>query len=388
VKQGRGFTLIEIAVVLLLIGLIMAAGVRYLNSQLTSAAYAVTDKHLQTVKDALITYLRKNRRLPCPSDPNAGDAGSDPTLSGNESRDPGSGPPRTCSGGRYFGVVPYTELGLTKDVALDGWGNFISYGVSVQWTQAISSAVSDKTTNVPTQGFSAGIFGDITVNTPTGTIAKPDVDPTKNTAAAVVLVSYGKNGLGAYTVKATANADPDNVNEIENLERDADPNLKTFFKDEYSDTYDDVVMLLMPDDFTSQLVKEGSIASAVQLNEKFQALGNSIVGAIVPSADRSYATLPASNADFQAGLISDPYGCGDIQYTIPAGTLPQNGNVIYADPTMHSPVPGTTGGAVTTGDAAYLLTSLCAPTGVTNTYSVTVGELRGILLKSGALKNP
>jgi prepilin-type N-terminal cleavage/methylation domain-containing protein len=66
-KQQSGFTLVELAVVVLLIGMIATMGISALNAQLANAAISATKKKQDTIKDALIAYLGKYKRLPCPA---------------------------------------------------------------------------------------------------------------------------------------------------------------------------------------------------------------------------------------------------------------------------------------------------------------------------------
>lgn len=363
-KQGRGFTLIEIAVVLFLIALLMAAGVRYLNSQLTSAAYSATNTKLATIKDALTTYLGKNKRLPCPDDP-----ANDGALGGGESRDPTN---PVCY--HYFGVVPYAELGLTKDVALDGWGNYFSYAVSPKWTLTVGTPDTNKITTDPTKGFTTGLTGALTVSTRNPDNAAPTVIadaaalPTSTGAAAVVL-SYGKNGAGGWTSKGTQNAAPAGADEQVN----ALAAQTSFMKREYTESdngfgaFDDLLLMIKPDDLVTPLTKDGTFASGSgALNQAFAALNNAILGATLASAPAPSATytLPSTLTGLGVSTV-DPYGCGAITY-VPYSGPPAN-------ITSTTPVSGT---------VVYTLSS-CVAGG--STYSMTVDELRGMLLKNGMM---
>ena len=117
-KPSRGFTLVEMAVVVVIIAALLTLGLGALNAQLSSASYTTTKQRQAAIKDALIAYLGSNKRLPCPYAPTAGTA-----ITGLA---PVACPP--------FGIVPFATLGIAREVAQDGWGNFFSYEVFAQAT--------------------------------------------------------------------------------------------------------------------------------------------------------------------------------------------------------------------------------------------------------------
>src|SRR5215203_5882256 len=118
--KSRGFSLVEIAVVVLIALVLLSLGLTAINAQLSSAAYSLTKKRQDGIKDALISYLGTRRSFPCPYVPVAGTAvtGLAPALA--------VGPPPSCAS---FGTVPYASLGLAREAAEDGWGNLFSYRV-------------------------------------------------------------------------------------------------------------------------------------------------------------------------------------------------------------------------------------------------------------------
>ena len=71
-KQQSGFTLVELAVVVFLVGLLASLGLSALNAQLASSRISDTKKKQEIIKDALISYLGRNKRLPCPATDNMG----------------------------------------------------------------------------------------------------------------------------------------------------------------------------------------------------------------------------------------------------------------------------------------------------------------------------
>ena len=100
-KRQTGFTLVELAVVVLLIGIIASMGITALKSQLASAAFSATKKKEDVIKDALIAYLAKNKRLPCPAVDILGGLDAASSVRSNTL-------PPNCT--TNFGLVPYAEL--------------------------------------------------------------------------------------------------------------------------------------------------------------------------------------------------------------------------------------------------------------------------------------
>ncbi len=95
-RAELGFTLIEMALVVALIMIFMSLGIAALSAQMSKAAYEATQKKQALIKDALINYLGRNRRLPCPSD-------FQPSLT--------PGAERTASGGACAATPPLDNTG-------------------------------------------------------------------------------------------------------------------------------------------------------------------------------------------------------------------------------------------------------------------------------------
>jgi len=178
--RSKGFTLIELAVVLIIVIILMTLGIRVLNAQLENASLSDTRKKQDAIKDALAAYLGKNKRLPCPYVFGV----SIPVGQGDSQRTPTAAPPSDCNSD--VGIVPFLDLGLSRDFALDGWENFFTYRVTRPWTITTAATFAPGTRGaIP---VSQGITGSRTNALPTG-----------DTGAVAVIVSHGKNGLGALT---------------------------------------------------------------------------------------------------------------------------------------------------------------------------------------------
>ncbi len=64
--RSNGFTLIEMAVVLLIIGLLLGGVLAPLSTQIDNDRRKETSNTLKQISDALLGYAVANVRLPCP----------------------------------------------------------------------------------------------------------------------------------------------------------------------------------------------------------------------------------------------------------------------------------------------------------------------------------
>lgn len=195
-NKHKGFTLIEMAVVVFLIGILATMGLSAANSILASSTISTTKKKQELIRDVLIAYIANNKRLPCPSIDENGFESRTTTV------------PNVCTG--YFGTLPYLTLGLSKSAATDGWENLFSYAVSSQWTLTYANTVTATTSNNPAISFNTGDDGEIIVSNrvPATNVATTNLGPD-----VAIVISHGKNGLGAFTSKGTRNSFPANTSD-------------------------------------------------------------------------------------------------------------------------------------------------------------------------------
>lgn len=115
-----GFTLVETAIVLVIVALLTGGMMLTLGSQQEQSRLRETRRQLAEIKEALIGFAIANGRLPCPASPAA---------TGLENPEGGG----ICTN-RTSGFVPGITLGLSptddKGYVIDAWGNRIRYAVS------------------------------------------------------------------------------------------------------------------------------------------------------------------------------------------------------------------------------------------------------------------
>jgi len=108
----QGFTLIEMTMVLLIVGLLVGSFVIPLGAQIDINNIKATDQRLAQIREALLGYAARNRRLPC-SASNA--------ITGIEDS-------ATCNDEKF---LPWAVLGVDGK---DGWGNTYRYRVDTAHT--------------------------------------------------------------------------------------------------------------------------------------------------------------------------------------------------------------------------------------------------------------
>ncbi|QJR14816.1 hypothetical protein DSM104440_01626 [Usitatibacter palustris] len=137
--RASGFTLVEIGVVLIIMGLLLVMLIGITSSMIGNQRRAETRNKLANVETALALFVSKNLRLPCPAD---GAMTSANANAGLERIDMSAPPNYTCNVGgaglQTNGVVPWRSLGLSESDATDGWGARLTYRVAPEFIRQSS----------------------------------------------------------------------------------------------------------------------------------------------------------------------------------------------------------------------------------------------------------
>jgi len=135
----KGFTLIELAIVLFIVGLLMAGFLAPLAESINQERRAKTQTSLDEIKEALYGYLISNGRMPCPdcranavgNCPGAGNTlndGVEDLIGNNCAVDPvGGGPGLPNEGHILEGNLPWATLSVKST---DEWGSWFTYAVT------------------------------------------------------------------------------------------------------------------------------------------------------------------------------------------------------------------------------------------------------------------
>jgi prepilin-type N-terminal cleavage/methylation domain-containing protein len=186
-KQQSGFTLVEIAIVLVIVGLIIGGLVTPLTVQLEQRKVSDTQRAMDEAKEALFGFALRNGYLPCPA------------VSASNGLEDRSG--SACTDGRRLGYLPWATLGLAK---LDAWNHLYRYSVAPAYSNSGSL-------------FNLKSQADITLATRNEAGELTPAAAINDTVA--VLLSHGRNGYGATSAQETQlpNLSSNNPDEKVNL---------------------------------------------------------------------------------------------------------------------------------------------------------------------------
>ena len=266
--DADGFSLIEIAVVLAIVGLLAGGMLTAWTARLVQQRIDTTKSNADTIKMALINFVSRNNRLPCPAI-----AGLAPGAAGygQEGATPGTCTGTTIIGGMpnraARGIVPWISLGLTSEAASDAYNNRFTYEVTLTQTN-LTAATLAAMRGILSLHANAPVAMAIapTGNQINGCNATAN-DNSCNGFAVAVLVSHGKNGLGATSEGGLALTAPTSAEELQNA-----GNNTAFLRTDYSENpanyFDDIVLALSPDDLLSPLTRDGAINSARSITQK------------------------------------------------------------------------------------------------------------------------
>lgn len=169
-KFEMGFTLVEMAIVLSIIGLLLGGLLATLSTQVNQRQYSDAKAQLEEIREVLLGYVVMYKKFPCPAkqtttltDPLYGK--EDPTMCGQE------------------GILPWKTLGLTNE--RDPWGapNTTTPQWLGYWRYRVDTNFSTVLTSLTTPFLSNLSIQDSAGNSLTTTTERP----------AVIIYSTGKN---------------------------------------------------------------------------------------------------------------------------------------------------------------------------------------------------
>lgn len=162
-----GFTLAEMAIVVLISGLLLAAAASMSIPLMREARRIETQGKLENIAKAIDFYAAQNFRVPCPASPELEDK-HEPFGSEMGSGPGGKMVPMDCGMDPkgWEGIVPFRTLGIPVDWIRDG-GHYITYAISPGFAQDVSMAAIPVHARCRTQDwFEAGIVYGSNINDP------------------------------------------------------------------------------------------------------------------------------------------------------------------------------------------------------------------------------
>lgn len=237
-RDSKGFSLLELSVVLVVISIIMVFGLDIATSAMRGSDRIATQERMVAIQKALDGFVRANGYLPCPYSrsivPGSASYGVENRNSATRTEcfSDGAGMVRIGSNpSGYIGGVPVRTLGLPDSYGGDAWGNKFTYAVSgAQIASASSYREVDSALAVRT--------GDRTGTNYMVTTGRTDADGNGSldpaAGASYVIISHGPDGKGAfplYGTSATVPCGSSSNNDVENCD---DGNL-IFYDSLYND---------------------------------------------------------------------------------------------------------------------------------------------------------
>lgn len=211
----QGFTLLELAIAVVILSLLSGWLIVPLRMYLSQAAYRDNAQRLQIVQQALLGHAVIMHYLPCP-DTDMPPDGWENVLAN-----------QSCH--KDEGVLPWQQLGVS---ATDAWGRFFRYRADSTFTHhgvRFTISHAENASGIEVTGETGGAS-----SVPSRPVA--------------IVLSHGENGLGGIQSgagQAHAMASPQSAAELENADGD------TSFIDQSQQhaagaVYDDVLSMLSP----------------------------------------------------------------------------------------------------------------------------------------------
>lgn len=189
-----GFSLIEIAVVLTIMGVLVVSALMLGNAKQEQNKADVTRLRLDAIEDAIYRQAMLGGYLSCPAPNDVQPDDSSFGVATDCSTAVASGVSENGSGANLvrIGAVPVRSLNLPQEYAFDGWNNRFTYMVIRNMALQSSSSISGYVTT-STTGVIQVLDGNSNQVTPATTA---NVIP-------YVVISHGKDAKGAYNLKGT-----------------------------------------------------------------------------------------------------------------------------------------------------------------------------------------
>ncbi len=220
-RHGTGFTLVELAIVLVIVALLASGLMVGIAAQRNAAETIDAQRQLENIRETLTGFALTHGRLPCPALPNL--TSSDASVGVENCAQP-------------HGVLPWVTLGLPE---VDPWGRRFTYYAHGSFTGAVPS----------------GALASFTLDTVGNANVKAGSGSSSNVASDLpaVVVSHGSRGTGAWQPNGSQLPGVSG-DEAENADADL-----TFISRTQDGNFDDLVTWIVPSILKSKMVAAGRL---------------------------------------------------------------------------------------------------------------------------------
>lgn len=260
-KKQAGFTLVELAIVLLIVGIMLSSVVNTLSSRIETTRRENTVNQLEEIKVALLGYASAKGRLPCPT-----------TTTGGGEEQPVTGGACTLQ----HGFVPGNTLGLSgaynrDGLLIDAWNNPIRYSVTNNNANAFTTddAIGTGMRDVGMSALNPDLYV-CSEDSPSGSVCSAGTTLTNNVP--FIILSLGNDGSDFVTNTAPNSDQGENAGEIAVAVNAAGENLaytvgnnrvfvsKNFSQKESTEgQFDDLVVWVSPYTLYSRMIEAGQL---------------------------------------------------------------------------------------------------------------------------------
>ena len=220
-RHGTGFTLVELAIVLVIVALLASGLMVGIAAQRNAAETIDAQRQLENIRETLTGFALTHGRLPCPALPNL--TSSDASVGVENCAQP-------------HGVLPWVTLGLPE---VDPWGRRFTYYAHGSFTAAVPS----------------GALASFTLDTVGNANVKAGSGSSSNVASDLpaVVVSHGSRGAGGWQPNGSQLPGVSG-DEAENADADL-----TFISRTQDGNFDDLVTWIVPSILKSKMVAAGRL---------------------------------------------------------------------------------------------------------------------------------
>lgn len=218
-KPAHGFTLLELSISLLIIGLLSSGLLLGLSAQRNISDSLAAQHQLDEIRETLVGFALANGRLPCPA---KAQLASSEIQAGKED----------CT--LQHGVIPWVSLAIQES---DPWGNRFSYYASDRFTGSLLSNGN--------ASFTLDTLGNANIYDSSGKTLASDLP--------AVIICHGARPLGAFLSSGTQVSGATNE-EYENADADL-----TFISHSPTPSFDDLVTWVIPSLLKSRMVSAGKL---------------------------------------------------------------------------------------------------------------------------------
>jgi len=232
-QNKKGFTLIEMSIVLIVVSLILAGVLKTVSVQRQQLKRDETRQALQIINQALVGFAATEGRLPCPDTDADGESNPTALAFGN-----------TCTSEEGF--LPFVDLGVPSE---DAWGNRYRYRVT---SNAGTNFADNPDPGPPLlSSFAMADDGNITVRDGANNLVVNNIP--------ALVISYAENGSQTIA-NLPCGAGVPSVNEEKNCDNEAGVN-PVFMADDYLTDFDDLVTWVSPTVLKNRMIEAGLLGN-------------------------------------------------------------------------------------------------------------------------------